>query len=135
MLLWSTHSRKFIFILFEESLLSFLSLFKNKLHHFSLTQFSNCFSRSLKLCNLPQLLQRNMIFNNYFLLWKLYLKKTLDPKLKLNWIEIKNGQNLLSFYFSMKSYEKIFRHCIKPLISMLNIFYAHKYYWGKSCFT
>ena len=38
------------------------------------------------------------------------------------------------FIFQWTSYEKIIRHCIKSLISMLSIFYAHKCYWGKELF-
>ena len=38
------------------------------------------------------------------------------------------------FVILWKNYEKMIRHCIKPLISMLNIFYAHSYYWWKEFF-
>ena len=61
-----------------------------------------------------------------------FLKVIFELRLKLD--NGKNSQNLLSFCYSMKTYEKISWHCIKPLISMLNIFYAHTHYWGKELF-
>ena len=114
MLLWSTHSRKFIFILFEESSFSFRYLFNNKLHHFSFIQISDHFSR----------------------IWDFevdrFLKKLFTLQLELNNVVIARIYCL--FVILWKTYEKIIRHCIKPLISKLNIFYAHTHYWGKELF-